>query len=198
MDTLNFNCETIFRTNKPFVLKKTLVTLLVLGLVFYLLLTNGFAELLIVAFSFFIYFFRIGKKIKAKGKFPKNLIAWYKDLYKKNKWDILPVAFSCDDSNVNIVLSKAEFINRKPATEKFSVKKENLTSITFYSEDLSFRFNFKTADIFINDNPTPKTQTDSCVIIYPDENTGKEISYLLKNHGYTVTLCPEIEEKEEA
>ena len=185
MENLNFNCETIFKTNRPFLLKKTLITLFVLAFIFYLIVTDGIIEIIMVSLSFIIYFFRIGKSLKAKGKFPKNVLTWYRDLYKKNKWDILPVSFWCDDSEIKITLSNAELIKGKPVTEEFTIKKENINVVNYYAVDNSFSFDFAHSDITLNNNKSV-TQNNSCVIIFPGENTSQEILARLKENNYNV------------
>lgn len=185
MENLNFNCEAIFKTNRPFLLKKTLITLFVLAFIFYLIITDGIIEIIVVSLSFIVYFFRIGKSLKAKGKFPKNVLAWYRDLYKKNKWDILPVSFWCDNSEIRITLSNAELIKGKPVTEEFTVKKENINAINYYVVDNSFNFDFIRSDITLS-NGKSITQNNSCVIIYPCESVSQEILAYLKENNYDV------------
>lgn len=200
MKETNFTAFTRFKTNRPYMLKKITVTLIVTGIVAYLIVTRGIAELISVGISFFLF-----RYLKIRGnkkeKLFKSLWNSYKHMFQKYIIDKLPVNVKIDEDNINITLNNAERFYGKIIDENYIINKKDIKGILFYDEDNSIIFNYEKADVILscktkNYGKTVSKQRGS-VMLYLTDEIAEEIKNGLKENGYTIIVSTDEKIKEE-
>lgn len=199
---MHFKNTTVrFRNNKPYLLKKVLVTIAVLGFFTYMFISlNWLTSLILFLFIGLPIIFKIRKQpSEGKGFFGK-VKNFYKNMYKDYVIDTVPIDFTCNEDEITLDLHRAEIVKSKPALETFNIKKSNIAGIMFDDTDEDILIMFQEANISIFDENTKKElrtviQQDSTVCFSIKENP--DIINVLKDNGYEIELLSEIENEEE-
>lgn len=190
-----------FRNNKPYLLKKTLITVAVLGFFVYMFISlNWLTSLILFLFIGLPIIFKIRKQpSEGKGFFGK-VKNFYKNMYKDYVIDTIPVDFTCNKDEMIVVLHRAEIIKGKTAVETFNIKKDKIAGIMLDDTDEDILIMFQEADVNVLDESTQKElrtviQQDSTICFSIKENP--TIVDMLKENGYEIELLSEIEDEEE-
>ena len=190
-----------FRNNKPYLLKKTLITVAVLGFFVYMFVSlNWLTSLILFLFIGLPIIFKIRKQpSEGKGFFGK-VKNFYKNMYKDYVIDTIPVDFTCNEDEMIVVLHKAEIVKGKTAIETFNIKKDKIAGIMLDDTDEDILIMFQEADVNVSDESTQKElrtviQQDSTICFSIKENP--TIVDMLKENGYEIELLSEIEDEEE-
>ena len=195
------NTNVRFRNNKPYLLKKTIITITVLGFFTYLCVSLDWLTFLILfLFIGLPIIFKIRKQpSEGKGFFGK-VKNFYKNMYKNYVIDSVPMDFTCNEDEILIVLHKAEIIKGKTAVETFAIKKNSIAGIMFDDTDQDILIMFQEAKVNVLDEETKNelrniTQQDSTICFSVKENPN--IVDELKEKGYEIEFLSEIEDEEE-
>lgn len=190
-----------FRNNKPYLLKKTLITVAVLGFFVYMFISlNWLTSLILFLFIGLPIIFKIRKQpSEGKGFFGK-VKNFYKNMYKDYVIDTIPVDFTCNKDEMIVVLHRAEIVKGKTAVETFNIKKDKIAGIMLDDTDEDILIMFQEADVNVLDESTQKElrtviQQDSTICFSIKENP--TIVDMLKENGYEIELLSEIEDEEE-
>ena len=199
---MHFNNTTVrFRNNKPYLLKKTIITLSVIGFLVYMFLSvNWLTFLILFLFVGLPIVFKIRKQpSEGKGFFGK-VKNFYKNMYKDYVIDKLPLDFNCTENEITISLHRAELIKNKPSHETFTIKKDDIAGIMFDDTDNDFLIMFQDASVLVSDEETMKQlrtiHQQNSTICFRTE-TPEECLDLLSKCGYQLEKLSEIEDEEE-
>ena len=190
-----------FKNNKPFVLKKTLVTLAIIAFIIY-----SYAQLNLIFAIVFTAIIGLTLVIKirkqpteGKGVFGK-LKTFYKNLYRQFIVDVLPIDVKITTEQLSITLNRAEIIKRHIVNEKFVIKKDKIAGILYDDTDEDLLILFEEASITAKDIDTDKVirqlfQFNSAICFRIKDDTS--IVQNLINEDYPVEKLSEIQDEEE-
>lgn len=190
-----------FRNNKPYLLKKTLITILVLGFFVYMFISlNWLTFLILFLFVGLPIIFKIRKQPSEGKGFLGKVKNFYKNMYKDYVIDEIPLDFNCNENEITITLHRAELVKNKPACEIFTIKKDAIAGIMFDDTDCDFLILFQDADVVVCDENTMKQlrtvhQQNSTVCFRVDEFD--KYLELFSKYKYQVEKLSEIEDEEE-
>lgn len=190
-----------FKNNKPYLLKKILVTILVIAFIIYSYaqLDPAFAIMftLIVGTSLF---FKIRKQ-EAEGKgFFGKFKNFYKNLYRQFIIDVLPIDVKIDTEQLSVTLHRAEIIKRCTVNEKFVIKKDKIANILYDDVDEDILIMFEEALVTAKDVKSDKVvrklfQFNSTICFRISEDTS--IVQQLIDLNYPIEKLSEIHDEEE-
>ena len=195
-----FTAATRFKTNKPYLLKKAIITIAILSLFIYLVITRGIVELISLSLSLALLFVRKGNKNKNKDEgFVKGIITSYKNMFKKYVIDHVPVVVDVDNEKIELTLFKAELFGKKIINEKYLILKQDVKGVLCFNEDNSLIINFDKANINLeSENSKYKRsvkQQKSSVMFYLSKEVFDELVLKFKSEEYCVISSSEEKQK---
>ena len=190
----NFVATTRFKTSKPYLLKKIIITAVVLALFVYLIATRGIVEIIVLSISLFLMSALGGRKRNDEGFF-KGIFSSYKNMFKKYVVDDIPVVFDADDEKIEFTLFKAELFGNKIINEKYFIAKNDVGGVLCFDEDNSIIITFNKANVFLaSENKKYNKniqQQKSSVMFYLTKELFDEFVVYLREKGYCVTVSGE-------
>lgn len=195
------NSRVRFRNNKPYLTKKVIMTIVVVGFCLYLLLTTHWlTSLILFLFMGLPFIFKIKKQpSEGKGVFGK-FKNFYKNLYKNYIIDELPISIDYDDEKITICLHRAEIIKKKIAMEQYTIKKDKIAGIMYDDTDKDVLIMFEEAEVNVFEEETTALlrtviQNNASVCFSVKEN--ETLIDVLKENGYEIDILSEIENEPE-
>ena len=190
-----------FRNNKPYLLKKTIITLTIIGLFTYMIISlNWLTCLILFLFVGLPIIFKVRKQpSEGKGFFGK-VKNFYKNMYKDYVIDEIPIDVHCDVDKITINLHKAEFIKNVAALETFEIQKDNIAGILFDDTDNDFLIMFQEARVTVLNEDTSDVlrtvnQLNSTICFRVDDP--EAYLNIFNDCGFVVEKLSEIQDEEE-
>ena len=190
-----------FKTNKPFLAKKIFTTLLIIGIIAYVI--SGMHIISIISLALCVGIplaVKIGKQpAEGKGFFGK-VANFYKTMYRQYVIDYLPTDIKVNDTETTIALHKAEKISFKLSDEIYTIKKDRIAGVLFDDISNDLLIMFQDADIDIFDSSTKKNtrhtkQFDSTICVSIENNC--DIPKIMKDFNYPIEKLSEIDDGEQ-
>lgn len=188
-----------FRNNKPYLLKKVLITLLVIGISIYCILSlHWLVTVMLFCFTGIPLILKIRKQpTEGKGFFGK-VKNYYKNMYKDYVIDFLPMELYIEDETVDIKLEKAEYFQKTTVDEYFHIQKSDIAGILYDDIDKDILIVFEKAKVTAKAGDVIKReimQSNGGICFSILEHP--EVVDILKDKQYDVEYLSEIQNEQE-
>lgn len=195
------NSRVRFKNNKPYLVKKVLVTLFVIGIILYFAINmHWITNLFLILFTGIPLAIKISKQpSEGKGFFGK-LVNFYKNMYKSYIIDTLPIEVEVLRDKISITLQRAEKIHFRVVDENFVINTDDVAGILFDDQSDDILIMFQKAKIIAFNSETGSIvrqtkQHDST--IYFSLNGNEDIVKTFTEYGYPIEKLSEIEDAEQ-
>lgn len=194
------NSRVRFRNNKPYLLKKIIVTALVVGIVVYFAVTmHWLSNLFMFLFVGLPIIVKISKQPSEGKSFFGKLANFYKTMYKQYVIDNLPTDVEVTENTITVTLHKAERIYFHTVDEKFTISKDDIAGILYDDQEDDILIMFQKANILATDSKTQRTikktsQTNSTICFCLNNNL--DILNAIHGFNYPIERLSEIEDAE--